>query len=62
MTFLLFGHPGKTQKSACCSHARGKFCVYGEVLKMLIGLEDAHAFHVSAFGGVEHLRAIKTIP
>jgi len=36
--------------------------VYEEVLKMLIGLEDAHAFHVSAFGGVEHLRAIKTIP
>jgi hypothetical protein len=25
--------------------------------KMLIGLEGAHAFYVSIFGGVEHLRA-----
>ena len=24
--------------------------------KMLIGLEGAHAFYVSIFGGVEHLR------
>jgi len=27
-------------------------------LKMLIGLEGAHAFCVSIFGGVEHLRAV----
>jgi hypothetical protein len=28
----------------------------GGVLKMLIRLEGAHAFCVSIFGGVEHLR------
>ena len=39
----------KVSLRSCPEHRR-------QSLKMLIGLEGAHAFYVSIFGGVEHLR------
>jgi hypothetical protein len=40
--------PGGMQSPSCI--------IARQHLKMLIRLEGAHAFHVSIFGGVEHLR------